>query len=406
MRRTARQDSTAVTRPGGVAAREASLRQIAWLNIATVAALFAGFSVSWRLWMTERLFPLVPIASWLPKIRFPFDIIWFTLLLALLVVIALRAQARNAILAFVVTAVTLGLWDQMRWQPWFYQEIVMLAAISSCWWGRRHDPINALNGCRLIVVFTYLWSGLQKFNAAFVRETWPDFTANWVRHLPDAIKASPPWLALIVPLIEVVIALGLISTRHRNLAVWLAVTTHSIVLLFLVSSAENIVVWPWNVAMAWWVVILFGKAGQISAVEILVPKDPVRGLLLLLFGVLPLLSFFGLWDSYLSSALYSGNTEQAVILVSPADVSRFPALTPYIWQKTPPFFLDINRWSYGELNVPVYPERRVFRQVAKSVCVSVAGAPDLKLMIKGRPNLLTSHRDLEYYDCEHLDSVR
>jgi hypothetical protein len=384
---------------------DASLRQIAWLKIVTVAALFAGFSVSWRLWITERLFPVVPVASWLPTIRFPFDVIWFILLLPLLFLVALKAQPRNAILVFVVTAVTLSLWDQMRWQPWFYQEIVMLAAISSCWRGRRSDPTNALNACRLIVVFTYLWSGLQKCNAAFVRETWPDFMADWFPQLPDAIKMFPPWLALIVPLVEVVIAFGLITTPYRNLAVWLAVTTHSVVLLLLISSAENMVVWPWNAAMSLWVVILFGKAGHVSALEILVPKDLVRGLLLLLFGVLPLLSFCGLWDSYLSSALYSGNTEQAVILISPADLSWFPGLTPYIWQKTKPFFLDINRWSYGELNVPVYPEPRVFRQLAKSVCVSAPGAPDLKLMIKGRPNLLTSHRDVQYYDCEHLDAV-
>ncbi len=283
----------------------------------------------------------------------------------------------------------------------------MLAAISSCWRGRRSsDPTDALNACRLIVVFTYLWSGLQKFNAAFVRETLPDLAADWGHRLPYAIKLLPAWLALIVPVAEIVIALGLISSRYRKLAVWLAVTTHSAVLLLLVSSAENIVVWPWNVAMASWVVILFWKARQTGAQEFLLPKGLVHGLLLLLLGVLPLFSFFGLWDSYLSSALYSGNTEQAVILVSPSDLGRFPTLTPYIWQNTRPFFLDINRWSYGELNVPVCPERRVFRQVAQSVCLFAEDAPDVKLMIKGRPNLLTARRKVEYYDCEHLDAVR
>ncbi len=65
----------------------------------------------------------------LPAVPFPFDQIWFFSLLGLLVAIIIVAQPRRLILVFVVLAGLLSMWDQTRWQPWFYQYFFMLAAI-------------------------------------------------------------------------------------------------------------------------------------------------------------------------------------------------------------------------------------------------------------------------------------
>ena len=310
------------------------------------------------------------------------------------------AQPRKLILVFLALAGLLSFWDQGRWQPWFYQYFIMLAALGFYGW-RNHQA--ALNACQLIIICTYIWSGVQKFNVNFAWETWPDIAGPLLRFLPEGMKRLPTFLILTVPLLEVAIGLGLATRRYRSVSVIFAIATHIFVLILLLSSGENTVVWPWNIAMALFVVVLFWQDSETSASNFLVPKNAFQALVLLLFTVLPALSFFNLWDSYLSSALYSGNTDQAVIYVSPALIERLPAaIHPHIWQSTQPFFLDINRWAYGELNVPVYPEPRIYRRVAQQICRYAENSPDIVLRIKEKPNPFTGLRKSEYYDCDHV----
>jgi len=382
-------------------------QKLVWLKITLAVALICGFGLSWRLWISSRLFPLSPVTGWLPAVPFPFDYIWLVLLLGLLLAIAVIAHPRRLILLFLLLAGILSLWDQTRWQPWFYQYLFMFAAVGLCAWKKPEAQKQqaALNACRLIVVFTYFWSGLQKLNANFVRETWPDIAGPVLHHLPDTVKKLPPLLALFIPLLEISVAVGLVTRRCRNVSVALAIAIHMVVLVLLVSSRENTVVWPWNIAMVFFVLILFWQDKE-SPRKILVPKNGFHVAALLLFAVLPAFSFIDLWDSYLSSALYSGNTDQAVIYVSPSVIDRLPApIHQHIWQSTQPFFLDINRWAYGELNVPVYPEPRIYKKVAEQICAYAGASSDIRLRIKEKPHPLTGLRKSEFYDCDHLDTL-
>ena len=393
-------------------------QKLLWLKITTAIALICGFALSFRLWISSRLFPLSPVSDSLPAVPFPFDYIWFFVLIGLLLAIIVIAQPRRLILAFLALAALLSLWDQTRWQPWFYQYCFMLAAIGLYAWKKpdaRNDPKQqsavrnheaALNACRVIVVFTYFWSGLQKLNSNFVRETWPDIAGPWLHFLPPAVKKVPAGFALIIPLLEVAIALGLITRKFRNVSIALAVATHIFVLMLLLSSGENAVVWPWNIAMALSVVILFWQDKQTGSRNILAVNNAFHALVLLFFAVLPAFSFVDRWDSYLSSALYSGNTDQAVIYVSPSVIDHLPAaIRPHIWQSSQPFFLDINRWAYGELNVPVYPEPRIYRRVAEQICTLAGNSSDIRLRILKKPNPFSGLRKSEYYDCDHLDAI-
>lgn len=374
---------------------------------ATVSIGFlCGVCLSWKLWISSRLFPLSPASDSLPLISFPLDYSCLFLLLGLLLGMAVNAQPRKFTLVSLILAGLLGLWDQLRWQPWVYQYLFMLAAIGFCAWrpGAK-NRLAALNTCRLIVVMTYFWSGVQKLNANFVRETWPAIAGPWLQRLP-ILKNTPLWLILIIPLIEILTGLALLARKFRTAAVMLAVATHIGILTLLVYSGENLVVWPWNGAMIVFVVALFWNETDIGPREILFRKSFLHACVLLLFGVMPAFSFFSLWDSYLSSALYSGNTDQAVVIVSPAVINRLPAeIRPHIWQNTKPFFLDINRWAYGELNVPMYPEPRLYRRVAEQVCRYADDSPDIKLLIKQKPNPFTGSRKSQYYDCAHLDEL-
>lgn len=377
-------------------------QKIAWLKIASAVALLASFGLSWRLWISTRAFPLAPVSSALPAIPFPIDYVCFVAMIGLLVAIAIVRRPQKLIFIFLAIAVLLAFFDQNRWQPWFYQSLFMFLALAFYGWKR---PESALNALRLIAIATYFWSGCQKLNAEFIHQTWPDMAGPLLSYLPF-LRHLPPALLLFMPVVEIAIGIGLLTRKFRNLATILAVATHLFILLTLITSGENRVVWPWNVAMILVVWILFWQDADTAPRQVL-GGSGLQLAILLFFGILPALSFAGLWDSYLSVALYSGNTSQAVIYVSPAVIERLPpSARPHVWQSTQPYFLDINRWSYGELNVPLYPEPRIYRRVAEDVCDLAGGdSGDVRLRIKGKPNPLTGVRKSEFYDCAHLDMV-
>jgi len=316
-------------------------------------------------------------------------------------------QPRRLIFSFLLLAVSLSLLDQNRWQPWFYQYLFVLAAIGFNA-DRRNEPeteTSALDIIRLIFVSTYFWSGLQKLNANFVKETWPDIAGSFLRILPEKVRHLPAPLAFVIPFAEMAIGLGLGTRRFRRRATVCAVVTHIFVLVLLVSGGENVVVWPWNIAMILAVFILFWRDEETTLRRIVVPRSIFHAVVLLLFAVMPVFSLVDVWDSYLSSALYSGNTDQAVIYVSPEVIARLPAaVRPHVWQSSKPFFLDVNRWSYGDLNVPLYPEPRIYKSVARDICAYAGSySSDVRLRKKQKPNPFTADRKSEFYDCEHLD---
>jgi hypothetical protein len=379
-------------------------RHVALLVRVAAAAIGCAFLISWKLWISSRLFPLAPVSNRLPEIVYPFDYIWFLSLLALLALISFLPRSPRIVLIFVCLAASLSLWDQTRWQPWFYQYLFMLAAIGILAWRKTESSRNrtALDVCRLIVAATYFWTGFQKLNITFVRETWPDMAAFLPGFWQSVAQRVPASLILVIPFVEVVIGFGLLSRRFRNGAVLVATATHTAILMLLIITGENAVVWPWNVAMVLFVWILFWNDRESTGRRIVVGRNPFHLVVLLLFAILPSLSLVGLWDSYLSCAIYSGNTCQAAIYLGPSLLARLPTeIHPHVWQRSEPFFLDINRWAYAELRVPVYPEPRVFRQVAKRIC-RYADGERLSLWIKQKPHPLTGSFESEYYDCESL----
>jgi hypothetical protein len=380
-------------------------RQAVWLVRLIAAAIGCAFLISWKLWISSRLFPLAPVSNRLPEIAYPLDYIWFLSLLGLLAVIGFRPRSRKMVLIFVCLAASLSLWDQTRWQPWFYQYLFMLAAIGLLAWRKTESSRNrtALDVCRLIVAATYFWTGFQKLNITFVRETWPEWAAFLPGFWQSIAQRVPAFLIVVIPLVEILIGFGLLSRRFRNRGVLLATATHTAILMLLFLTGENAVVWPWNVAMVLFVWILFWDDKETTGRRIVAGRNPFHLLVLLLFAILPSLSLVGLWDSFLSSSIYSGNTYQAAIYLGPTLLARLPTeIHPHVWQKTKPFFLDMNRWAYAELRVPVYPEPRVFRQVAKRICKYAEGEK-LSLWIKQKPDPFTGSFGSEYYDCETLD---
>jgi hypothetical protein len=147
----------------------------------------------------------------------------------------------------------------------------------------------------------------------------------------------------------------------------------------------NDIVWPWTAAMAIFDILLFSGTAEFSWREIVWSRrDPGHVVAVVLFAMLPGLSFFNLWDSYLSAALYSGNLTEAQIYLTDAGKAALPAAIGSRLVHTSPGtnVLNLQRWAIEDLNVTPYPETRVYKAIAKGVCGTLRDQSQLVLIVR------------------------
>jgi hypothetical protein len=385
------------TEPPFAAPAKPSLRLLLTKAVVGLAFL-AGLLLSRKLWLVNRSFPHAPVADWLPVLRPPFDLVLYGLLIALLLAIVVLPRPRWFIVAFVAVAAGWMLWDQSRWQPWVYQYLFMLGALALYAWKPGRDVRAeelALNACRVIVAFTYLYSGLQKLNANFFADTSVWLLEPIVKRLPESVGEVLMSARVVIPFVETTIGAALLINPVRTIGVALAIGMHLFILVCIGPRGHNwnTAVWPWNVAMIALVVLLFVKIPRLEPGRLLwgPPRAVFPKVVLLLFGVMPLLSFLGWWDLYLSSALYSGNTPRATLEFGGEFYRSLPERVRevcYPWDPPDRQGVALLDWSMAELNVPPYPAERVFRRVGREVArrADTQADREVVLQIDGRPN--------------------
>jgi hypothetical protein len=378
------------------------------LRYTLAAAMFCGLLLSPRLWLSSRSYPLAPVWDGLPTVPAPWDWLVLGVLVVALAAIVVAPRPRLAMLVFVVLAGAWSLWDQTRWQPWFYQYLIMFAVLALGPTPEDSERGQAsLNACRLIVAAIYFWSGLQKANVLFAAEIFPWLMEPVLKCLPGECHPCLRGLGWEAAYFECAIGLALLVRPLRPVAMVGAVVMHMLVLFSLGPWAHNwnSVVWPWNVAMTVFVIVLFGRTRQVAAWEILWPRRCVVGwLALVLFGVMPLLNFFDGWDSYLSAALYSGNMPTARVYISqevydclPTEIStkHVTLRMDSAFDDRCPYEVDIVGWPLAEMNVPYYPADRVWCGLARRLAELPENSergPQVILILQGRADWRTGDR--------------
>ncbi len=385
-----------------------------WLRATIAAGCIAGLLLSPHLWLRSRTFPFSPV--WVVFLPFtpPWDWVAYAALLGSLLWCAVARRPRVPIAVFLVLALVFALQDQSRWQPWFYQYIIMLLAIMLAP-AKQEDA--ALNTCRLVIAGIYIWSGIAKLNPGFLHDTFPwmiqPFSGAFAILPERLVRAS----AFIVPLFECGLGVGLLSRRWRKAALAAGVAMHIVILAAIGPWGlhYNSVVWPWNVAMIAFLVILFAPPERVSTREILwttrsfekraSDKLPFHKVAFALILLAPALRPFNLWDSYLSFALYSGNQDTANIYLNDATFERLPeAVQDHVYEEGPNLnSLSIREWSFAELNVPPYSEPRVFRGIARWICSATGDPEDVRLTVQTKFALVASHREYSQ-TCSNLRS--
>ncbi len=371
------------------ALRLSAYNRLDYAKTAVALGFVAGFLLSHRLWISTRTYPLISAIPGLRPIPYPYDYVCAVVLFLLPWVIARSPRPRPSIFGFAVLLIFVGLFDQTRWQPWAYLYLFILLALASSSWKREHTQSqeNALNICRLILVATYFYSGLQKMNRHFAAVAVVSMLGPKAIHLP--LLHLWPWLMAAV---EVGLAVGLLARKYRNLAVICGIGMHLFILFSnIIVHVWNSVVWPWNVTMMAFLFLFFWNSDA-SFAEILWRNPlPLQKVVLLLFGILPFFSFFGWWDSYLSASLYSANVPEARVVFRGNVKNLLPARVQKSVETLPAatYMLNIGKWSLDELNVPPYPALRVYRAVGAEVCKYADNSPDVVLLVRDKDTLLT-----------------
>jgi hypothetical protein len=359
-------------------------RRILWLKNVVAGSFLIEVLLSWRMWSGERLFPKLPLLEFLPTASGSVDTIIFSLLIGLLLSIMVHPKPRVLIYFVLALVALLAVADQTRWQPFFYQYYFMLAALA--YFGSSAQQHLALITCRWIVVGLYFYAGLQKANIYFVGEVFPWFVEPLVKTLPGT-ETFFLLFGLVVPFAEMGIAVALLRKGFRPLALVLACTMHVFILLMIgpFGHAWGTIVWPWNISMMILLFILFWCYEHPLPARLTFREHLFHKGTLFLFLVMPLFSFFNLWDSSLSASLYSGTVNRADLYLSKTLKQRLPAeLQTFAVVQDNKFLFHYNDWAHLELGVLLPAEARLFKQVAMYVCGYANQPSDVTVVIHGK----------------------
>ncbi|HVT11334.1 MAG TPA: DoxX family protein [Fimbriimonadaceae bacterium] len=365
------------------------LRRMLLFKWVLCAALLAAMALCPKLWTSDRAFPTVPAIAGVPRLSDSLTITLAWLLVAAILGVAILPRPRHLCFAVPVIGATLILFDVTRLQPWFYQYMLMFAVVGLTDW-EAEEPAAPDRGwaiCALILAATYFWSGVQKINLSF-----------GVNILPELLRAvglaSAKELWFLAPIVELSIGLLFLWPRTRTAGVALAVGMHAFLLAALgpFGMNYNAVVWPWNVAMpAMSAVLLFRNREAIFPSALRPVLGKVVGLLVC---VMPVLSYFNLWDVYLSFCLYSGKSREGVIMMTPtAAVLAPPGVQSSLEPKGENLQLRIDLWSLKEIGVPSYPEVRAYKSVAAWLRESGVPATEMELFVTNRPTFSQTKMD-------------
>lgn len=346
------------------------------IDMALVVLCFAvllSALLSPGLWMEERSFPVIPVVDGWPELPSFVGYIQWGLLLLLPLMIMITSNPRPWILTLFLLGVLVALGDYTRVQPWFYQYLVMLGALGAYTWRRGAAPQTPylLDTLRILLAFIYIWSGIHKINLEFTGKVFPWMVDPFAQVFPGATDYIHG-LGFLAPFIEIIAGIGLLLKWWRRLALVLLIFTHLFILACIgpLGHNWNQIVWPWNVAMILWLIILFSRSPDLMPRDMIRPaRFPYQVLVVILFGILPGLHLGRHWDAYLSSSLYSGKVNSAEFLVNGPLLEKLPPDVQGLFEEeNGKYRLYPEDWAIASTRVPVYPEARVYRKLKTWFC--------------------------------------
>tara|TARA_B100000809_G_scaffold149298_1_gene146801 strand:+ start:12389 stop:12850 length:462 start_codon:yes stop_codon:yes gene_type:complete len=115
----------------------------------------------------------------------------------------------------------------------------------------------------------------------------------------------------------------------------------------------NYIIFPWNILMMIAVFFLFHRnTDKIEFSYSTWKKDKILNSILVFLLIVPSLNFVGLWDSYASFSLYSGDASNFYMLSKQSIpyLKEHETLEEHLQEGV---IIDLEKWSLYELNVPI-----------------------------------------------------
>lgn len=320
---------------------------------------------SYNVWHTDRLFPVIPPLNFLEDVPNFVHLSLFFVALCGMAVVAVFPNNRTVLGLTIVVELMSCLLDQSRWQPWEYQYLLTFIFF----FFYHHNRKQFSNYFAFLLVVTYFFSGLHKLNGGFLYSVWEkmilirflNFDANQIQNI------FVHYAGLGLPILEMFLALGLLLFKNKKPFALLLIGMHIFILIFLspLGINYNSIVWPWNMLMIIYLLILFYEGNtSISFKNLLSGFNKIP---FAVIAVLPVFSFFGLYDNYLSFNLYSGKLNSFRICVDEDKVDG--KLNEYLSKNR--FYcgskasISVDKWAMKEMNVVLYPEERIYLEIQK-----------------------------------------
>lgn len=360
-------------------------RRIAWLKTAVCLGLAGGVLTTGSLWLSERFLPMTPALGWFPPTPFPVDALLLAALVFLLGWVAIAKRPAAAIAAALALLALLLLQDQGRLYPSVYEYVFLLAVLASYGYARPPDASASLAVARLLIACVYVWSGIQKLDPGFSQVIFPRLVgpALGPAMASQAVAMLVYLASRLAPWLEIAAGVGLLSARYRSKALFLALAMH-LFSFFAIGpwGFWQAAAWEWNLVTAVMAIILFFRLEKVGWKAIVLPKNALHAAVALLFGLMPLLNFFSLWDSALSFNIFSGNVTNGPIILSDAMAARLPEeVRAYVERDARGRnILQPDTLSHAEFGAGLYAEPRIFRNIEKKFC-GFAEKPDDAVMI-------------------------
>ena len=321
--------------------------------------------LSYKLWLSNRLFPVLPVFDFLDNFPNGFHLFLFIVGMGLMVLVLLQPITKKIIGLTLLVEVISCLLDQTRWQPYEYHCLLVY-----CFYFFLKEQKHFINCFIFLMVATYAYSGLHKLNGGFLFFIWEkSILIKFFGFRMDQIQnTAVHYLGLTLGLFEVVCALFLLVSKHKKIFAGLLIVMHLFIIVWLspLGTNHNFIVLPWNIAMVLFLMVLFftNEKTNFSFKELFEARQIV---FFILIGILPMLNFLNLFDDYLSFKLYSGNLPKMFICIeNRAKAKQFNAY--FSENKTIldcPNTIAISNWSLKEINVFSYPSERVNIKIMK-----------------------------------------
>ncbi|AEE54082.1 MauE/DoxX family redox-associated membrane protein [Haliscomenobacter hydrossis] len=368
--------------------------QIKWIKIILISAFTIGLLGSYKLWISDRFFPLSPLIEGF-SLPVPLSYLLFGLLVLSLLALFVRFEHRVMLLFFSLLTLAILL-DQNRMQAWVYFYSLILLSF--------YNPKNTLDKegtirfIQIIMICMYFWSGAHKINSSFLSIEFPQMIQDFLKGNDPQTLSLVKRFSWLIPSFEILAAILLFFRKTRVVGFGIAVMTHlSIIVLFgPLGLKQNYIILPWNLALILLGYLVFFK----NRSKITLPTWKTVALFWFV-GIMPMFNLLNAWGDCLSWSLYSSKNKLFYVSIAKQHWPQFqPHLESALINKEVQqerYIVDVNKWSYEELSVPVNPEYRVFKSISKFFCTYNIPETDLMFMMYRKP---VKVENLERWGCE------